>query len=127
MATHYSVNRLEGTEDKKWETLHQIFSNGPDHLNWIIASTSGVHGTYHNLNELEMDWSFITNNPNRNFERYITILVIHPRMVAMLYGEIYIRNLNDLKWLRKQVTATLNNIHESQQHNTTQNNSYHEL
>ena len=41
------------TNDDRWLCLKACFDNDRPDLNWLIGSTSGIHGSYTTLNDLE--------------------------------------------------------------------------
>ena len=103
MSSRYENHKLENLEH-----LKRIFPDGEaDSLNWCILSTSGVHGLYTTLDDIQAgDYE----HPS------ITVLVIMPRVVTMLYGHIDI-TLDDIPYLRKLVNSSLKYIVESQKNN----------
>ena len=119
MAKHYRVIKIDGTPDQQWDTIKNIFADGPDDMNWVIGSTSGIHGTYNSLDSIEKDWDEAAAHPRHenHHQRYFTLLVIHPRMVCLVYGHIFMRTLEDVKWMRQAITHSLIHIRESQNGN----------
>lgn len=105
MAGHYSVDNL-----KDFSEIELIFADGPDEMNWIFLSTSGVHGSYETLDDVEANWDSEGGN-------YITVLAIHPRMVWSRYGHIEIPKKSDIQWLRQMATESLEAVKSSQQGN----------
>ena len=104
---HYNVAELDNIQQVK-----DIFVDGTDEMNWLFLSTSGVHGSYTTLDELEKFWDEPEDSENYH-GHYITILVYHPRMVCSKYGDIEISR-EDIPWLRQMVTLTIEAIKESQ-------------
>lgn len=103
MAGHYTIDNLKNIDQVK-----EIFEDGPDEMNWLFLSTSGVHGSYETLDDIEAD--------DDNTEHYITMLVVHPRMVWCKYGHLKIER-KDIPWLRVMVTKTIEAVKDSQQGN----------
>jgi len=105
MSGYYKNHKLEGIDH-----LKRIFPNGEaNDLNWCLLSTSGVHGLYTTLDDLEAtmeDREVLT----------ITVLVVMPRIVSMLWGHIEITK-DDLPYLRKLVSSSLKFIELSQEGN----------
>ena len=104
-SAHYNVYSLGDTEKERWETLRKVFENGPNEMNLLIGSTSGVHGSYVTLNKLE--------DPNSEYrqemeeegytienEEAFTVLLIQPRLCSLMYGTVGIHSPDDFKWLR---------------------------
>ena len=107
-SAHYSVYSLGETEKERWETLRTTFENGPNEMNLLIGSTSGIHGSYATLDDLE--------NPNSEYrqemeeegffindEEAFTVLVIQPRLCSLMYGTIGIHSKEDFNWLRTTI------------------------
>lgn len=112
--THYSIGKLDSIED-----LKTLFGEEPkaDTLNWFVASTSGVHGTYTTLDQIEQAWD-ITDTENENYVgSYITVEVILPRMVRLIYGDIELKSKEQIAYLRKLVKSSIEAITESQKGN----------
>lgn len=109
MSNYYKNHHLEGIAH-----LKKIFPDGEaDDLNWCVLSTSGVHGLSTTLDDLEREC-----NGEECQHLSITVLVIMPRVVSMLWGHIDI-TLEDIPYLRKLVTSSLRFIGESQIGNTS--------
>lgn len=80
------ANRL-----KDIEHLKQLFPDGKaDFMNFCLFSTSGVHGTYCTIEDL-------FGNDDRD---EITVLVIRPRIVHMIYGHIKVEK-SDIDYLKR--------------------------
>lgn len=125
---------------------YQILSLGPDgggtvralfrepgadpELNWLFLSTSGVHGTYTTLDDIEADAARplyegpADDCPPEALGRYrwrvdadgrfeITVLIVHPRTVTLKYGECEF-DLADIPWLRAAVERTVRGVVASQ-------------
>jgi len=109
MSNYYKNHCLEGINH-----LKKIFPDGDaNDLNWCVLSTSGVHGTYGTLDDLE---KYFSSGELKYLS--ITALVIMPRVVSMLWGHIDI-TLEDIPYLRKLVTSSLRFMSESQTGNTS--------
>ena len=101
---HYkTIGHSHNDEQPRWEVanLREITI---DEMNWLVLSTSGVHGSYTTLDELDL--------PDD-----ITFLVIQPRLVVLHYGNVTVRNEEDRTWLREAVNKTLAAIKDSQEGN----------
>jgi hypothetical protein len=61
-----------------------------DELNFVLFSTSGVHGTYQTLEQEQQA-------PGTG----VTFLVIQPRMVLTRYGVVYPQSEEDFAFLKK--------------------------
>lgn len=95
---HYNVYAFNGRPLKSGEFLKMGFV--PDHLNFFLFSTSGVHGSYFTLEEIETAWD-ITDQDADDYEgREITVLLVQPRTVTLTYGNIEIESLEHLQVLK---------------------------
>jgi hypothetical protein len=99
--SHYTVSEIESLDE-----LRELFPTGEaDALNWLVLSTSGIHGTYETLDDVE-----------RTGAMEVTVLAIAPRMVRMRYGNVMVTP-DDVPWLRRLVNSTLDAIDVSQDGN----------
>jgi hypothetical protein len=107
--SHYSFNE----SIRSMADLRAQFPTGEaDELNWCFLSTSGVHGTYTTLDRIE-------GPPEEDgyvYPHEITVLVVAPRMVRMNCGHIKIEP-EDIPWLRRLVSSTLEAVARSQKGN----------
>ncbi len=86
---HYNITRLNQHADGM-EALKALFPDGKaNSMNFILFSTSGVHGTYQTIEEEEID-------PGTG----ITFVVVHPRLVALRYGNVEPQTPEDFAFLR---------------------------
>ena len=121
-SAHYNVYSLGSTEKERWETLHKVFENGPNEMNLLIGSTSGIHGSYVTLDDLE--------NPNSEYrqemeeegffiddEEAFTVLLIQPRLCSLMYGTIGIHSKEDFNWLRQIIDQSVQEIIRCQKEN----------
>ena len=90
---HYNVYRLSN-DDLGMSALRELFPHGnADELNFVLFSTSGIHGSYETIEDAE---SICTG------ERIpITFLVIQPRIVSMRYGSALPICADDFAFLRR--------------------------
>lgn len=81
------------------DTLKTVFPDGEaNELNFVLFSTSGVHGTYKTIEEIE---NILINGATKDdYSTDLTVLVVHPRLVTMMYGEITV-SLEDIQYLKK--------------------------
>lgn len=123
--THWPVLSLSPTyrniELRSMRDVKAIFPAGEaDAHNWLFIGTSGVHGTGITLDQaakiLKRSEDAIAA-PLVNGKTYITVLVVHPRLVVMKYGEILV-SAADVKLLRKLVRSTIQSIADTQDANT---------
>lgn len=87
---HYTVMQPVHGERDSMEALKEFFKSGVDELNFILFSTSGVHGTYTSIEEAE-------KNPGDA----ITYLIVHPRLVCLRYGNVTPETPEDFEFLKK--------------------------
>ncbi len=86
-------------------------------LNWLFVGVSPLYGLRLNLDQIEeilADESDYSDSINGRY--FATILIIHPRIPVVKYGEIQV-SLEDVEWLRGIVRNTLEAINESQERN----------
>ena len=110
---HYQNDKINDIDDLK-SLFPKMKANS---LNWCIFSTSGVHGSYFDLDEIEHS---LKNNLNEYDTGYcdpiLTVLVIKPRIVSLGWGNIEI-TLNDIPFLREIARSSLVEINASQKGN----------
>jgi hypothetical protein len=95
MTTHKEISRIETIDD-----LKKIFPNGECNMcNVVLFSTSGVHGTYLELEVLEECLELFKEGDD-DYADHLTVLVIQPRVVSLRYGHIKI-TLEDIPYLKQ--------------------------
>lgn len=108
-SAHYSVLALVDAGGGM-AALRSMFPKGKaDELNMVLFSTSGVHGTYSTIEEVEEDMA----RSEREGPSDVTFVIVHPRLVAMRYGCCTPETADDiafLKRLRKSSHAALAKI-----------------
>lgn len=121
---HYTTNAICG------DAMDIIRQLEPNDINWIFLSTSGVHGTYCTLDDVEdrlwnlsdeelrkVDYAEDDEDWKRPTEDDITVLIVLPRMVTTMYGTAIIRTREDVALLRKRVEQTFKGIERLQKGN----------
>lgn len=84
---YYGVMRLTGDG---MEALRQLFPDGvANDRNFVLFSTSGVHGTYCTIEAAESEGCDVT------------FLVVQPRIVGLRYGNCSPKTPEDFEFLRK--------------------------
>jgi len=84
---YYGVMRLVGDGI---QALRQLFPDGvANDLNFVLFSTSGVHGTYRTLEDAESEGGDVT------------FIVVQPRIVGLRYGNCTPKTQDDFQFLRK--------------------------
>lgn len=112
---HYSIIQVK---HDAMGALRQMFPNGEaNELNFVLFSTSGVHGTYCTLEQIENSvskYGYVPasddNIQSRDDYVYpeVTVLFVHPRVVALRYGNAKISSLDDLEFLKRLRASSLN-------------------
>lgn len=75
--------------------LRGIFPDGQaDEMNFVLFSTSGVHGSYCTIEDVEKECA---EGPGAS----LTYLVVHPRIVRLAYGNCTPRGPEDFAFLRR--------------------------
>ena len=92
----YSIDRLQ-LEDGM-TALRQFFPDGKaDELNFVLFSTSGIHGHYCTIEECE---ACVMGDSSAEIYD-VTFLVVQPRVVAIRYGNCAPRTTEDFAFLKK--------------------------
>lgn len=104
---HYNVFGTK-TDDLGLAFLRQWFPEGEaNEMNIVFFSTSGVHGMYTTLEELEASTTAYgfekppDDSPDEWCWPTVTFLVVQPRLVSMTYGNARVRSQEDIEFLRK--------------------------
>ena len=86
-------------------------------MNWLFLSTSGVHGSYGKLDEVDEHRRELVAD---GFDEppTITFLALQPRTVRSRYGNVIVRTKEDEATLRRLVLETLAAVAASQTGNT---------
>jgi hypothetical protein len=80
-------------------------------MNFVMLSTSGVHGSYCSIDDVLGD-----DDDRDEDNKTITILIIQPRIVRMQYGNLHFKR-EDEPWLRALVESSIAAMAESQKEN----------
>ena len=100
----YDINRepesnAELSVEQVWEFLHDFFEDGKGNgMNWLIGSTSGVHGSYKTLDEIENRLKRPRKHPIKHHDKF-TILSIQPRLCVLRYGNVVVSTLEQVEWI----------------------------
>jgi hypothetical protein len=96
-SAHYSVIRQQAGA-KGMDALRAMFPEATaNEMNFVLFSTSGVHGTYNTIEDAE---KFLTGKSSDGCSE-ITFLIVHPRLVALRYGTCDPENQDDIDFLKK--------------------------
>ena len=89
--------------------LKEIFPDGEaDRMNLVLFSTSGVHGSYSTIEDIEasLEKYGILNEddegglPDDYYGNRLTFLIVHPRIVSLKYGQVEVE-ASDIPFLKK--------------------------
>lgn len=98
---HY--NTFASTPYNGMRGLREMFPDGEaNELNFVLFSTSGVHGSYGTIEDAEAD--FARGNKDEDGDDTtptVTFLVVHPRIVTLRYGNCEPQNAEDFAYLKK--------------------------
>lgn len=96
-SAHYSIMRKMANVGGM-DALRAMFPDaGTDELNFVLFSTSGVHGTYNTIEEAER---FLKGEDPDGIAE-ITFVIVHPRLVSMRYGTCSPENQDDIDYLKR--------------------------
>jgi hypothetical protein len=112
---HYNVFYLDADEQGQsnpavgMQSLRSLFPDGEaNELNVCLFSTSGVHGSYTTIEDIETSLTKYGDEPEFGEggepDDYagdtLTVLVLHPRTVCTRWGNVRVA-LSDIAWLKK--------------------------
>ncbi len=105
---HYNLFGLRENDDfRGMEALRSFFDGGTDYsMNFVLFSTSGVHGCYRTIEDIEAslrkypDGVEAGHEPDDWVGPSITFLVVQPRIVALRYGNADV-TLDDIPFLKE--------------------------
>jgi hypothetical protein len=100
-SAHYSVMRKQESIEGM-DALRGMFPVAKaNEMNFVLFSTSGVHGTYNTIEEAE---KFLKGENAEGYNE-VTFVIVHPRLVAIRYGVCNPTNQDDIDYL-KQLRAS---------------------
>lgn len=102
---HYSIMRAN--HELAEDALQKMFPNGEaNDMNFVLFSTSGVHGSYTTIEEAHA----AIGNPDESTN--VTFLIVQPRLVCLRYGTVEVTdaNVEYLKRLRASSHAVVSQI-----------------
>lgn len=114
---HYNIFRLGGArgpvlpedDENIWNGIQSFFPDGEaNDLNFVLFSTSGVHGSYTTLDEIEASLKKHGDLSDTDMDKYpddyvipeVTILIVQTRIVALSYGNLKV-TLERLPFLKR--------------------------
>lgn len=93
---HYNIFSVRDVNGMA--ALRLIFPDGKaNEMNFVLFSTSGVHGMYNSIEEAEKH----LKKPTEETIGSVTFLMVHPRIVCLRYGNCEPQNAEDIKYLKK--------------------------
>jgi hypothetical protein len=99
---HYSVFELKGDG---MAALRDCFPTGKANaLQQVLFSTSGVHGTYTTIEDVETQ-----SDPESSAET-VTFLIIQPRLVCMRYGVARPLGRDDFEFLKSLRASSIESL-----------------
>lgn len=102
-SAHYSI--FEVRREDGMDFLKTIFPDGvADELNFVLFSTSGIHGGYELIEDLSLDKAFEDDEP---YTPRLTFLVIKPRIVSVTYGNCIPKSESDIAFLKRLRATSL--------------------
>ena len=111
-SSHYTIQKLESFAD-----VRAVFTPGVQHdLNWVFASTSGIHGHYWTIEEILANWDAPEDEDNGSPVKDITVTILHPRTICVRYGTVEVTK-EDLVFLSTHINQTILGVIRSQQGN----------
>lgn len=87
---HYNITELI-SDEYGMDALRAMFPDGGasvNEINFVLFSTSGVHGTYGTIEDAEQE------------NRSVTFLIVHPRLVSLRYGNANPETPEDFEFLK---------------------------
>jgi hypothetical protein len=99
---HYSVLKVKDGFNDEMFALRTMFPDAKaNELNFVLFSTSGVHGTNNTIEEAEKRVLGVLNEDGENYCKGVTFLIVHPRLVSLRYGECNPYTSEDIEFLKK--------------------------
>jgi hypothetical protein len=99
-ACRYSVHELDAAS-RGMAVLRSIFPDGEaDALNMVLFSTSGTHGNYATIEDVEAD------RANDIDDSQVTFLVLCPRVVSLRFGNCVPQTPDDFAFLKSLRTTS---------------------
>lgn len=118
---HYNI--FEVKQGRMLAVLQEWFPNGEgiNEMNFVLFSTSGVHGTYATIEEVEASLVKYGETPTFDVDGevpddyvgpHLTVMIVQPRLVAIRYGNISHVTVDDLPFLKKLRAASWNAVQQ---------------
>lgn len=99
---HYNVFSVRA--GRALDFLKKWFPTGdePNDMNLVFFSTSGVHGSYATIEQVEEN----LRSSEEELLREVTFLVVQPRIVSMTYGNVTVSSDEDVAYLKRLRAAS---------------------
>jgi len=107
---HHS-GKSRASDLKSMAALRSFFPNGEaSEMNFCLFSTSGVHGMYTTIEEVESDLDKPyppdddfdhSDEPEFKHSDQVTFLIVQPRIVCLRYGNVLPKTKDDIDFLKK--------------------------
>lgn len=101
---HYQCRTKDGMT-----ALREFFEDGADFMNFVLFSTSGVHGTYNTIEAAER-W-LAGDRPSDpeagDYYQVVTFLIVQPRICCLRYGNCRPETADDIAFLKQLREASL--------------------
>ena len=96
---HYNIYATR--DEHGMAALREMFPNGEGNdLNFVLFSTSGVHGTYGTIEDAEQQLILGVDEDGEPTTPSVTFLLIHPRIVCLRYGNCNPKDAADIAFLK---------------------------
>lgn len=93
---YYSTNMIK--TDRAMSVLRELFPNAvADENNFVLFSTSGVHGSYVTIEDCESELVSLRGGPLP----LVTFIIIKPRIVQTCYGNCRPETIDDCTFLKQ--------------------------
>jgi hypothetical protein len=112
---HPSWSVLQFPEDATVDLLDSFFGDGgPNEMNFLLFSTSGIHGSATTLEDCEEELKKPLSereirdddDSGEPWPVTVTVLLVQPRIIGLRYGNLTIRNLDDIERLKRYRAAS---------------------
>lgn len=98
---HYNIYGCR--DENGMAALREFFPDAfANQMNFVLFSTSGVHGMYTTIEEAEA--TMLRGNKDEDGEEYepsVTFLVVQPRIVCLRYGNCLPKTADDIAFLKR--------------------------
>ena len=80
--------------------LREFMPEGPDEFNFVLFSTSGVHGTYNTIEGAERGLAGEVDEYGDPHSTAVTFLIVQPRICCVRYGNCTPQTAEDIAFLK---------------------------